>query len=72
MGDEDSSPKTDYHGYTGRNRRHNADNHDGMLLGRRVSIDNHRARRDSFCKAVSAKQEQITGDSSDRVTGTYS
>lgn len=52
MGNEDSSPKTDYDRYTGRDRRHNADNHDGMLLSRRVSIENHRGRRDSFRKAI--------------------
>ena len=58
MGNEDSSPKTDYDRYTGRNRRHNADNHDGMLLSRRVSIDNHRGRRVSFCKAISESKKR--------------
>ena len=45
MSDEAFGPEADRYKYTREDRRHNADNHNGMLLGRGISIDDHFARQ---------------------------
>ena len=47
MSNEDSGPNTDRCKETGKNRSNDANNYNGMLLGRRIGIDNH-----GWCKII--------------------
>lgn len=58
MEDESSSPNTDRYKQTGHNRRNNTDNHNGLLMGGRISIDNHRGERKRLCKGISESKKE--------------
>ena len=59
MGDEGSGPNTDRYKQTRHNRRNDTDNHNGLLLGRRISIDNHRRGRTKLYKAAFKRAGQV-------------
>ena len=53
MGNEGSGPKTNRYEQTRDNRRNDANNHDGMLLGRGMSINGHCGGRDCLRDLIS-------------------
>ena len=59
MGDEGPGPDTDCYKQTRHNRRNSRDNHNFLLLGRRISIEDHRGGRASLCKVVFREAGQV-------------
>ena len=64
MGDENSGPHTGRYKQTGHNRRNDTDDHNALLTGRRIKIDNHRGGQASLRKATSnfKKARKVTKD----------
>lgn len=59
MDNEDSGPDTDRYKYTSDDRRNDANNHNGMLLGREIGIDDHCDGRNSLLELFQKEKENM-------------